>query len=249
MESIDFNCDLGEGQGNDRALMPYITSCNVCCGFHAGGPQLVRKTVELAIAFDVKVGAHPSYDDRANFGRISQRMSSNEIYDLVLYQVAALYTITATLGESLHHVKMHGALYNDTASDAFMCEAAFKAVADIDADLKIYGLPETAHQAVSEQIGLTFIPEAFADRAYNDDGTLVNRAEKESVYSNAIQVSEQVFSLASRGVVLTSSGKELEVPARTICFHGDNDGVLDYLIASYDRLVSHHIKISSVDEV
>ncbi len=244
MKTIDFNCDLGEGLENDERIMPLISSCNISCGFHAGGPSIIRRTVELAIKNKVKVGAHPSYDDKKNFGRISIEISFSDLFDLVLYQVAALKSITESFGERLSHVKLHGALYNDSAKDLKKAEVCFSAVKKIDSTICIYGQPASSHKIAAEKLSLKFMNEAFADRLYDDEGFLVSRKIEGSVIVNTKEVADQVLGIAKNSSITTIGDKKVKIQADTICFHGDHPNALENIEMSKSLLKSHSITVS-----
>ena len=168
---MQINCDLGEGIGNDAALMPYIDEANIACGFHAGDAFTMRETVALCIRHGVKMGAHPSYLDRENFGRKEIELSSEEIYLLVKKQIETLNQIVKTAGGPLNHVKPHGALYNTSAKNPDVAKAIAKAVKEADCDLILFGLKGSLSIEVAQEMGLKIAEEAFADRRYESDGT------------------------------------------------------------------------------
>src|SRR4051794_15257632 len=180
MPTIDLNCDMGEGfgpwpMGNDAQLMKYISSANVACGFHAGDPSTMRRTVEMAVENNVAVGAHPGYPDLQGFGRRNMSLSADEVHDIVLYQVAALMGICEASGTSLHHVKPHGALYNQAARSEHLSRAIAKAVKSLNGDLVLFGLSGSSMIGESQKLGLRTASEVFADRTYLSDGSLTPR--------------------------------------------------------------------------
>lgn len=243
MNTIDFNCDLGEGLENDQKIMPLISSCNISCGFHAGGPSIIRRTVELAIKNKIKIGAHPSYDDKKNFGRISINMSFSDLYDIVLYQVAALKSITESFGARMSHVKLHGALYNDSAKDLGKAEVCFAAVKKVDPTICVYGQSGSSHKIAAEKLSLKFMSEAFADRQYDDEGFLVSRKVEGSVIQNPKKVARQVLEIAKNGSISTIGNIKVNVHADTICFHGDHPNVIENIEMSKSSLNSHGIAV------
>jgi len=212
---IDLNADVGEECGQDAALMQCITSANVACGRHAGSPTVMRNTVLLAVEHGVAVGAHPGFDDREHFGRRDLQLPAEQITDLVVRQVEALASITVHACTKLQHVKAHGALYNMAARDRRVADAIARAVASIDTSLILLGLPESELIAAGYAAGLRTAREAFADRAYRPDGTLVPRTEPGAVIHDPDQVLVRVVPLARR----------LDVD--TICVHGDTPGAAD----------------------
>ncbi len=223
---VDLNCDLGEGFSSDGEILKYITSANIACGYHAGDPLLMAKTVELAAAAGVAVGAHPGYPDLQGFGRRNMACSSDEVYHFILYQLGALAGIARAKGVRMVHVKPHGALYNQAAIDGELAMAVARAVKDFDPRLMLYGLARSELLRAGEEVGLTVAAEVFSDRAYRDDGTLVPRQEPGAVLAGA-DVAAQALDLVLRGKVRTVSGREIEVKADTICIHGDTSGALE----------------------
>ena len=212
---IDLNADVGEECGQDTALLQCITSANVACGHHAGSPTVMHDTVLLARDHGVAIGAHPGFDDREHFGRRDLQMTANEITDLVVHQVEALASITVHACTKLQHVKAHGALYNMAVRDRRVADAIARAVASIDTSLILLGLPESELVAAGEAAGLRTAREAFADRAYRPDGSLVPRTEPGAVIHDPEEVLARVLALAQRPSV------------DTICVHGDTPGAAD----------------------
>lgn len=191
MQSIDLNCDMGEAFGNypmpnDDTLMDYITSANIACGFHAGDPEVMQHTVNVAIKKGVAIGAHPGLPDLQGFGRREMKISANEAYQMTLYQIGALYGFVKAAGGKLHHVKAHGALYNMAAKDESLARAIVNAVHDFDPSLILYALANSQMVTAAQKIGLVTASEVFADRTYQDDGSLTPR-----VQSNAMITDEQ----------------------------------------------------------
>lgn len=209
---IDLNADVGEECGQDAALMSCITSANVACGLHAGNHAVMRETLLLAREHGVAVGAHPSFDDREHFGRRDLHLPASEITDLVVRQIDALAQIAVQTGTRLQHVKPHGALYNIAVTDRSVADAIAHAVASFDASLILLGLPDSALLAAGRDAGLRTAREAFADRAYRPDGTLVPRGEPGAVVRDEDEVLSRVAELAQH------------LRADTICVHGDTPG-------------------------
>lgn len=212
---IDLNADVGEECGQDAALLRCITSANVACGQHAGSPTVMRETVLLARDCGVSVGAHPGFDDREHFGRRDLQLPPPEITDLVVRQVESLASMAANAGIPLRHVKPHGALYNIAVRDRTVADAIARGVASVDARLILFGLPESELVAAGAAAGLRTAREAFADRAYRPDGTLVPRTEPGAVIHDPEEVLARVVALAQRSNV------------DTICVHGDTPGAAD----------------------
>jgi UPF0271 protein len=226
---IDLNCDMGESFGayrigHDAEVMPFITSANVACGFHAGDPGVMRRTVRLAREHSVAVGAHPGLPDLVGFGRRELKIGAGDLEDAVVYQVGALAAIAASEGVRLQHVKAHGALYNMAAKDAVLADAIATAVASVDRGLILFGLPGSALLAAGERHGLPVAAEAFADRAYTPDGSLVSRLKPGAVIHDAPAVVARVVRMVTQGGVLAIDGSDVRLDATTVCTHGDTPG-------------------------
>lgn len=226
MLRIDLNCDMGEGVGDDAAIMPFVTSANIACGAHAGDDVTMRATLLLALEHDVSVGAHPGYPDRESFGRRRMEMSASAIRATVAQQISVLHAHAAAVGARLAHVKPHGALYNVAAVDPDVARAVIDAVRDIDADLAVYGLAGSLFISLAEQAGLRAIGEAFADRSYEADGTLTPRDVAGAVHTDPVVAAEQVRRIVTAGRVKCRTGEEIELNAQTICVHGDTPGAV-----------------------
>ncbi|MCI1710131.1 MAG: LamB/YcsF family protein [Chiayiivirga sp.] len=217
---VDFNCDLGEG-GDDAALMPYISSASIACGWHAGDAASMQRSVALCLAHGVAIGAHPSLPDRENFGRRDIALAPNEAYAMTLYQVGALAAFVRAAGAPLHHVKPHGALYNMAARDQPLADAIAQAVRDFDATLILYGLANSASTTAGEALGLRVAHEVFAERRYRADGSLVPRSEPDASIHDVDLAAQQVAQMLRSGRVGTREGREIPIRADTICLHGD----------------------------
>lgn len=226
---IDLNSDLGESfgpwaMGDDAALMPSLTSANVACGFHAGDPGTMRQTLALARAHGVSVGAHPGFHDLVGFGRREIQATTREVEDLVLYQVSALAGMAASQGLRLAHVKAHGALYNMACRDQSLASAIAHAVAAFDKSLVLFGLPGSPLLEEGRRAGLTVAAEAFADRAYNPDGSLTSRRIAGSVLSDPEIVVARALRMIAEGEVIAIDGTAVRLQADTLCVHGDTPG-------------------------
>ncbi len=228
--TIDLNCDLGEltGTGHDEAIMPWITSANIACGFHAGDALTMTRTVKLALKHNVSIGAHPGFPDRKNFGRRALQLSGEELQAIMVYQVGALKAITEAEGGKLVHVKPHGALYNMAAVNIEMALIIVAAVKKTDSSLVLFGLSGSILARAAEDAGLAFASEIFADRAYNDDGTLVPRNIPGAVLQDIRTVTERAIRMVTTSTVLSVTGKEIPIKADTICIHGDNEMATDF---------------------
>ena len=217
--NIDLNCDLGESSGSDAAIMPYISSANVACGFHAGNPSVMQATVRLAKQYGVAVGAHPGWPDLEGFGRREMSFSVEEVEALVLYQMGALAAIARAEGVELRHVKPHGALYNQAAVNAVLAEAVAGAVKRFRRDLVLVGLAGSSLVERARGIGLSVASEAFPDRVYHPDGTLMSRSLPGAVLHDPAAVAENAVRLATEGIRF---GGNVVFPD-TLCLHGDNE--------------------------
>lgn len=240
--SIDLNCDLGEGYGNDAELMPLISSANIACGYHAGDADTMKRTVELAIKHNVAIGAHPGYADRENFGRTPLNLPAAEVEDLVSDQIAALSRIAQAAGSRLKHVKPHGALYNQSAKDPELAAVIAKAVKQVDAKLVLFGLSGSHSISAAERIGLRTASEVFADRTYQNDGTLTPRTDAHAMISDENIAVEQVLDMIKYDRVRSTDAIMIRIIADTVCIHGD--GVKAVEFASLMRRKFEEYKIS-----
>lgn len=238
---IDLNCDMGESygawhMGNDDAILQFVSSANVACGFHGGDPSTMRKTVAAAISNNVAIGAHPSLPDLVGFGRRVMQITPQEAYDMVVYQVGALAAVAATQGTRLHHVKAHGALYNMAAKDAALSQAICRAVRDVDADLVLYGLAGSHLIQAAQDLGLKAASEVFADRSYQDDGSLTPRSQPGAMIEDVDTAVAQVLHMVQERVVRSVNGRDVPVQADTLCIHGDQPSALVFAQTLRDAL-------------
>ena len=228
--ALQLNCDLGESFGSwtmgmDAAVMPYVDQANIACGFHAGDPIVMRKTLALAKEHNVIIGAHPSYQDLVGFGRRSMQCSTEEIISLMHYQIAAMDGMAASAGLKLDYVKPHGALYNDMMAKPDVRNAIMVSISEYHRPLTLMlqATPQYAeHQSEADRLGLSLWFEAFADRCYDDDGKLLARSKAGAVHSKEKMLA-QVQQLCNQGTVTTVSGNTLKLQANTLCVHGDNE--------------------------
>lgn len=228
---IDLNCDLGESFGNykigmDEEVIKFISSANIACGFHASDPLVMEKTVALAKENGVKVGAHPGFPDLAGFGRRNMNVSPKELKAMVVYQIGALNAFCKACGIKMNHVKPHGAMYNMAAKDARLAFAIAEAVAHVDDSLVLVGLSGSELLKAAKIVGLKCASEVFADRAYEDDGSLVPRSKIGAVISNEEEASDRAVQMIKYGKVKSITGKEIPITADTICIHGDTPQAL-----------------------
>lgn len=227
MYNIALNCDLGEWPGKeglqrDEAIMPLIQYANIACGYHAGNEDRMKQTSILAVKHGVRIGAHPSFDDRENFGRITQYLTYQDLYTLVFDQVQSLLSIVKSLGSNLFHVKPHGALYNMAVKDLEMAEVIVQSVKDIDGGLKIMALPNSALEIAAVRAGVGFLREGFADRRYESDGTLVPRNQPHALIDSIPDLKDHLNWLVQH------------IPFETICVHSDGKHAIEFLNAIHE---------------
>lgn len=271
MLSIDLNCDMGEGMDNDAAIMPFISSANIACGYHAGDEDTMRHVVEEALKHNVAIGAHPSYPDRENFGRVDildhdDRFSRNhsdrpgtsleelpdrpgirpeDLPNIIIDQLGALQKVCTGYGTRLHHVKPHGALYNRAARDAAVSALVCKAIKEFDSSLLLYGGSGSIMEMEAERYGLSFVREVFADRTYREDGSLTPRGEADALIEDSGLAIRQVLKMIREGRVAATSGKEIPLIAETVCIHGDGDHAAEFARMIHEALAQNWISVSA----
>ena len=228
---IDLNCDMGESfgawkMGQDEQILPYVSSANIACGYHAGDASVMRHTVAQAIKHAVKIGAHPGLPDLAGFGRRNMSISPENAYDITVVQVGALAAVAASQGARLHHVKAHGALYNMAAKDAALAKAISQAIFDVDPSLVIFVLAGSIMVDVAQQCGLTVKQEVFGDRTYQADGSLTPRREHNAMIEDVNQSINQVLQMVEKGFVTAIDGTHVALKAETLCIHGDQPNAI-----------------------
>jgi len=249
--TIDLNCDLGESYGvytigQDEALLPYITSANIACGFHAGDPRTMRETVRRCIEAGVSIGAHPGLPDRDGFGRRNMAVTPQEAYDMIVYQVGALLGFVHAAGGTMAHVKPHGALYNMAATDRRLADAIAAAVRDVDSRLILFGLAGSELVRAGEAAGLQTAGEAFADRAYRADGTLMPRGASGAVIADEREAAAQAVAIVRDGKALAEGGTPVPIAAQTLCIHGDSPHALAIVKALRSAFEVQGIAVASV---
>ena len=247
---IDLNSDLGESfgaykLGMDRQILKFVSSVNIACGFHAGDPMVMDRTVEMAMENNVKIGAHPGLPDIMGFGRRNMSISGQEAKNYVIYQVGALKAFVESRGGRLNHVKAHGALYNMAAKDEALSQAIVKAVKSIDPDLILFGLPNSETEKAAKAIGLSVKNEVFADRGYTDQGVLVPRSQPGAFVKGAENCADRIARMVELGQVESASGNIVKIKADTVCVHGDNDEALTFVMTLRQRLESIGFEISA----
>ena len=212
---------MGEGIGNDEALMPFISSANISCGFHAGNGDTIRHTMTLSVKHNLLIGAHPSFHDKENFGRKEMHLPTDKLYAILLEQLIKIDLIAKEKGVSLHHVKPHGALYNMAARDAQIARTIALMVKDFNETLILYGLSNSCLITEAKLLGLKTANEVFADRTYEDDGSLTPRSKPNALIEDEEQCVRQVMQMVKEGKVTTTTGKVIPIVADTVCIHGD----------------------------
>jgi len=254
MYKIDLNCDMGESfgtyqLGNDEEILPFITSANIACGFHAGDPTTMRKTVNMALEKNVAIGAHPGFPDLVGFGRRNMQISPEEAYDLMIYQIGALSGFVKAEGGRLQHAKPHGALYNMAAQDDQLAQSIAKAIYHIDPEIILFGLAGSELIKAGEKIGLRCANEVFSDRTYQLDGSLTPRTKPNALLKNHEEAINQVLRMIKEGKVHSLQGPDVSIQADTICIHGDGENVLDFTKQLSTRLINEGITLTKMSEI
>lgn len=250
MSCVDLNCDLGESFGAytiglDAQVIPHVSSVNIACGYHAGDPVVMEKTVALAKEHGVAIGAHPGFPDLMGFGRRPMNITPAEAGVYVKYQLGALLAFVKAQGLKLQHVKPHGALYNMAAKDEALAKAIAQSVASVDSNIRLMGLAGSLMLTEAEKAGLPVISEVFADRAYNDDGSLVNRKLPGAVIHDAQQAAARAVMMAKEHKVISINGKEIPLQADSICVHGDNAQAIELVCTIRSALQAEGIAIKN----
>ena len=243
-QKIDINCDVGEGMQNEAQLFPLITSCNIACGGHAGDAASIREILQLAMEHKVKVGAHPSYPDKENFGRRSMELSEAELIATVFEQVGLFFTLAAEVGIPVHHIKAHGALYNDIAADAALARTYLRALEPYHGKVLLYVPYKSAIAKEAEDRKWTVHYEAFADRNYNADRSLVPRSFPEALITDPEQMSTHLLRMYEDHMIHTVDGTDVPILADTYCIHGDTPGAVELLATLVEKLDWHGIELN-----
>jgi UPF0271 protein len=248
-KKIDLNCDMGESfgaysLGNDEALMTFITSANIACGYHAGDPLVMDRTVRLAAQHGVSIGAHPGFPDLVGFGRRAMQLTPDEIENDVLYQVGALAAFARSAGVELAHVKPHGALYNLAAKDIEVARSVVRGVARVGRNLIVVGLAGSVMIEAARETGLRVAREGFADRAYESDGTLRSRKLEGAVIHDPETAAERAVRIARDGVVIAYTGEEIPLQVDTICVHGDTPDAIEIVKVVRQRLAEAGVEVA-----
>ncbi|NNU94829.1 5-oxoprolinase subunit PxpA [Geobacillus sp. NFOSA3] len=249
---VDLNCDFGESfgiyrLGEEKEILQYVTSVNVACGFHAGDPLVMRKTVQMALEQKVAIGAHPGFPDLLGFGRRNMAVTPEEVYAYVVYQIGALAAFVKAEGGKMAHVKPHGALYNMAAKDTALAEAIAKAVYDVDPTLILYGLAGSELIRAGKKIGLRTASEVFADRTYQQDGSLTPRSDPRALIVDEQEAVLQVLAMVKEKRVRSLQGIDVPIEAETICIHGDGKKAVLFAKRLYEALRKEGVDICSIN--
>lgn len=247
--TVDLNADMGEGfgpwkMGNDVELLKSITSANIACGFHAGDPDVMAATMAAAVKHGTGIGAHPGFADLQGFGRRRLSLSNTELRHLVAYQLGAAQAMAAVAGGRVRHLKLHGAMANMAAEDALMAQACYEGALAVDPDIIIMVLAATAQQEAVHALGCTWAAEIFADRAYNDDATLVDRRYPDAIIHDPAVAAQRMVSMVKAGAIITASGHEIPTPIDTICLHGDTPEAVEIARATRAALTAAGITVT-----
>lgn len=246
MPVIDINCDLGEGMKQDAAIMPYISSVNIACGYHAGNSEIMEQTIHAALQHNLAIGAHPGFDDKENFGRTEMQLSDTVLYDLFFVQLEILQEQLIKQRAVMHHVKPHGALYNMSASDERIATIIATAVKDFDNTLILYGLSNSYSIIAAERAGLRTAAEVFADRTYTAKGSLTPRTQAGAVLNDMKQVQQHVVQMVLQQTITATNGAVVPVRAETICLHGDTDHALEFAQVIWDCLQQNAVQVKAL---
>lgn len=242
-KSIDINADVGEGFNNERQLMPFLSSCNIACGGHAGDEPTMQSVINLAKQYKVKIGAHPSFPDKENFGRKTMDLDDSTLLTSLKHQVKELLKRLEAEKEILHHIKPHGALYNLANTDDRYAKVVVALMKQFDTNIKLYAPYQSRVAEIASQDGITVVYEAFADRAYNEDLTLVPRPGNGALITDSNQVCDHVLNMVRHDQVKTITGKTVSIKAETVCIHGDHPKAEVHLKKLTQCLTRNHITI------
>ncbi|WP_420601944.1 5-oxoprolinase subunit PxpA [Flagellimonas sp.] len=241
--TIDINCDVGEGIGNEADLFPLISSCNIACGGHAGDVDSISEIIKLAKIHNVKIGAHPSYPDKANFGREVMNISNSELKQSIIHQVSTFKKILEREEGQFHHIKAHGALYNQTAKDEVLAMIYLDAIGEYKDTVPIYVPYKSVVAEKATDLGFRIMFEAFGDRNYNDDLSLVSRKMDNSLIKQPEKVLDHILPIIQEGNVVSVKNKRIAIQAETICIHGDTSSALEILMYLSKELPNHKVQL------
>ena len=245
---IDLNADMGESygawcMGNDAALLNIVSSANVACGFHAGDPDVMMKTMTLAKNNSVGIGAHPGFADLQGFGRRRLQIPMSTLQNQIRYQIGAAHAIAAAAGTHLRHVKLHGALSNMACEDPIMARSCYEAALSVVPDLTMIVLAATAQMEAVEELSCKWVGEIFADRVYNEDGTLLDRSFSGAIINDAKLAGRRVAQMIKEGAIITQSGKRIKTPVDTVCVHGDTPNAISIALSVRNAIVTSGIVV------
>lgn len=248
---VDLNADMGESfgpwpMGNDAEVLKVVTSANVACGFHAGDPTVMARTIRVARENGVGIGAHPGFPDLQGFGRRRMQMGREDLQNAIRYQFAAIRGMSAAQGATVRHFKLHGALSNMCSEDEDMARACYEAALSVDPEVIVFVLSATAQEAAVQGLGARYAGEIFADRAYNDDATLVDRSQPGAVIHDPDRAAARMVEMVKAGAIIAESGKQIPTRVDTICLHGDNATALQIARAVRDRLTAEGVELAPV---
>lgn len=254
MYSVDLNSDLGESFGaytigRDQDIIPLVSSANVACGFHAGDPTVMAKTVQLCKIHHAAIGAHPGFNDLVGFGRRNMTISPADAKNMIIYQVGALDAFCKANGLKMQHVKPHGALYNMAAKDAALARAICEGIYEVDSTLIMLGLANSQMITAAKEIGLPYASEVFADRAYEDDGTLVARTKPGAMIEDENEAVNRVIGMIKNRTVKSINGKEIPIAADSVCVHGDSEKALLFVKKIRAALEAEGINIQNIGDI
>jgi UPF0271 protein len=242
---IDLNSDLGEAAGHDNEILDLVSSANIACGFHAGDASSMFATIQAALERGVSLGAHPSFDDRENFGRTETILPPAEVYAIVAYQIGAFHALARAAGGRMNHVKAHGALYNMAARDRALADVIANAVLALDPNLIVFAPAGSELDFAATELGLTTASEVFADRNYLADGSLVPRSDPRAFVHDPIEAADRIIGILTEGKVRAVDGTDVEVSAATVCVHGDNPQAVEFVRKLRHRLELEEIEIAA----
>lgn len=243
---IDINADLGEGFPFDKDLMPFISSANIACGYHAGSVDIMKFTMDMAFEKNVAIGAHPGFNDKINFGRENIQLSDDGYYNLVSEQLYIMQQHAAQSEQIIHHVKPHGALYNIAAINPLIAYTIAKAVYDFNDDIIFYGLSNSCMITEAAKVGLVTANEVFADRTYQNNGTLTSRKENNALITDAFKSIQQVLQMLEQQTVNTTNKNSIQIKAETICLHGDGEHAVEFATTLFQTLKEHKIEVQTI---
>lgn len=248
---VDLNADMGESfgpwpMGNDAEVLRVVTSANVACGFHAGDPTVMANTIRVARENGVGIGAHPGFPDLQGFGRRRMHMGHEDLANAIRYQFGAIRGMAGALGAEVRHFKLHGALANMCAEDEALARCCYEAALSVDPDVIVFVLASTAQETAAKALGATYAGEIFADRAYNDDATLVDRSLPGAVIHDPGRAAARMVDMVKAGAIISESGKVIPSRVDTICLHGDNDTALQIARSVRSALESEGVRLAAV---